>query len=172
MATAHLDKPIKARRSIAGSGGAAPSWPSFEAEIERSLRLLRPIRLPVTLFALKFPADAAADRAAVDALSGLGAVGRLPDGRLGLFYLGPRTAGESGEAALVKLVYERAARAFAAQGCGAEALQVAAAHAWTDALTSAAFFAALLTVSPQARKQGRELALASLLSADYLPHPA
>lgn len=139
-------------------GGARPAtivpgmmspW-GFAAALDRSLGLLGGAKVGITLFAVSHRgagaggegegADIAIDTFVVAALSPLGVVGRLPDGRIGLGYLGP--GGEGGEAAerLIASVHGRVASRLIEEGRSAEAerLEIAAVHARTDRIRSAA----------------------------------
>ncbi|HLI14103.1 MAG TPA: hypothetical protein VKY65_21120 [Alphaproteobacteria bacterium] len=132
------------------------SWPAFENEIERSLRLLQRMRLQVSLFAVRFPAtaDATTVDAASAALARLGPVGQLADGRIGLLYLGPRAPGPGGDVALMRHVRRLMEQALSERGAGwlGERLEVSASHAWTDEVSSAQEFARELFVEQPVRR--------------------
>ncbi len=160
MPIADTETSVTRRAPTSRARSAVPTWPSFETEIERSLRLLRQLRLPVSLFALPLHDRPGAEAAAAHALAGLGTVGRLPDGRLGLLYLGPRARGAEGEAQLVKLLYERITRALEEAGRPEAAPAIAAIHGWTDELWSAGLLlAALAAPAGAARPAGGESAI-------------
>lgn len=127
-----------------------PRWPAFASSIERSLRLLHEVHVPVSLFALRLDGGDKAVDAAAGALVRFGAVGRLPDGSLGLLYLGPRPAGRRGEAALENQIFMTAAHGLGEQGWAAvgETPVLTAVHSWTDQVRDVA---ALVAASSAAR---------------------
>lgn len=115
----------------------------FETALSRCLRTLEGVHAGVTLFAVGWrgsaPPPPDAENAAVAALGPLGSVGRLPDGRIGLVYLGPG-GGESRQSEALKgYMLDRLAARLSEQGRAesAAALRLAAAHGWTDQGTTA-----------------------------------
>ena len=111
---------------------------AFAASIAHTLRLLRSIHVPVTLFAVYLPAPGlgAADESVSAALLPFGVVGRLPDGRIGLLYLGPHTLGEAGDRALSTHLLDKIERRLRDNGWGSlcPGVKLTAVHAWTDAI--------------------------------------
>jgi hypothetical protein len=111
---------------------------AFAAALARSLRLLRSIHVPITLFAVALPARGAveADACVTAALLPFGVVGRLPDGRIGLLYLGPHSPGEAGAEALAAQLLAKVVRHLRERGWEALSggVRLAAARAWTDAI--------------------------------------
>mgnify|MGYP001552551537 FL=1 len=114
--------------------GAVAGWAELQAEVECSLLALRCTHLRVSLFAVGLGTQSRAGGAVARALAALGPVGRLPDGSLGLLYLGPRPCGISSEAPLVETVRRRVQAALGgAERHGVQPL-IAAVHAWSDEL--------------------------------------
>jgi len=111
---------------------------AFADTAARSLRLLRGLHVPVTLFAVRLPPGVIAEaEACVSAiLQPFGAVGRLPDGRIGLLYLGPHSPGRAGERTLATHLLARIARRLGERGWEAmsRGVELSAAHAWADAI--------------------------------------
>lgn len=134
-------------RATTERGSAVPGvlgpW-GFAASLDRTLGLLGGVHAGITLFAVSLrAAEPAAEAVMAAALSPLGAVGRLPDGRIGLGYLGPGGgAGGDGPATerLIASVRARVATRLIEEGRhgDAERLEVSATHAWTDRVKSAA----------------------------------
>ena len=91
---------------------------AFAAALAHSLRLLRSIHVPITLFAVQLPVPGPieADECVSAALLPFGVVGRLPDGRIGLLYLGPHSPGEAGEQALAAHLLAKVVGHLRAQG--------------------------------------------------------
>ncbi|MFI4989024.1 MAG: hypothetical protein ACHQF3_16480 [Alphaproteobacteria bacterium] len=104
--------------------------------------MLRHIHVPVTLFAVHLPARGVveADDTIGEALSPLGIVGRLPDGRIGLLYLGPHTLGADGDRALCGHILGKIERRLRDQGWGplCRGLSLTAVHSWGDAIAQPA----------------------------------
>ncbi|HYB08970.1 MAG TPA: hypothetical protein VEJ16_04815 [Alphaproteobacteria bacterium] len=111
-------------------------WHAFDADIERSLRMLRGVHIPVSMFAVGLGevSRGSAAEAVGDALSRYGSVGRLADGRIGLLYLGPRSLEQNGNAVLANQVHKSIERRLHERGWSGliESLDLAAAHGWTD----------------------------------------
>ncbi len=138
----------KARAVAAGSSApeekARRLWPrhAFEASMAYSLRLLRQSHVPLTLFAVELPARGLveANDAVGEALSPLGVVGRLPDGRIGLLYLGPHSLGADAEQVLARHILDKIEGRLRDQGWGplCRGLKLTAAHAWSDAIAGPA----------------------------------
>lgn len=109
-------------------------------QIERSIGLLAGQHsLRISLFRLEFVGIAARDigQRARQSLAALGLIGALPDGSLGLLYMGARASGQE-DLSVERAVAERvnAALAFAAPS-GARLLSVTAAHRWADEIADA-----------------------------------
>jgi len=72
-------------------GAALLPWYAFEAVIERSLAMLHGVHIELSLFVIR--SDRTIEGGAMAAIAAswcrFGAVGRLPDASIGLFYLGP-----------------------------------------------------------------------------------
>jgi hypothetical protein len=121
---------------------------AFEAALANSLRLLRRIHVPLTLFAVRLPAQGLTEAEAVvgDALSPLGVLGRLPDGRIGLLYLGPRAPDAHGEDALSRHVLAKIEKRLQDRGWGSlcRGVRLYAAHAWADVVSGPAELIAAL----------------------------
>ncbi len=113
----------------------------FETTLGRYLDLLRDSHTRMTLFAIEPPMFVSAEIEAVigAALAPLGNVGRLPDGRIGLVYLGPHGADESGTQALRAYVSERIDRRLLDRGWGHQipSVRIAAVDRWTDGVNGA-----------------------------------
>ena len=111
-------------------------WHAFDADIERSLRMLRGVHIPVSMFAVGLGdvARRSAADAIGDALGRYGPVGRLADGRIGLLYLGPRSREQNGDAILANQVQKSIERRLHERGWSAlvQSLELAAAHGWSD----------------------------------------
>jgi len=131
-------------RAVADEAGQLLPRHAFAASVAHSLRLLRSIHVPVTLFAVHLPARglAAADESVSATLLPFGVVGRLPDGRIGLLYLGPHTLGEAGDRALSTHLLDKIERRLRDHGWGSlcSGLEMTAVHAWTDAIAEPARF--------------------------------
>ena len=122
----------------------------FESALARCLELLDGVHTGLTLFAVGWrgssPPPPPAEQAVVSALSPLGSVGRLSDGRIGMVYLGPGGGDGVGTETLRGYVLNRLAGRLTEQGWGACAalLDLSAAHGWTDqGATAARMIAAL-----------------------------
>ena len=117
------------------------SLPRFEIMLGHCLNLLRGSHTRVTLFAVEPPGTVPAEIEAVigDALAPLGTVGRLPDGRIGLVYLGPHGNGEAGTGALHAYVSERIGRRLMDRVWDRHrpTVKIAAVDRWTDNVRSA-----------------------------------
>jgi hypothetical protein len=111
---------------------------AFAASLAHSLRLLRSIHVPLTLFAVQLPAQGivAADETVSATLLPFGVVGRLPDGRIGLLYLGPHTLGEAGGRALSTHLLDKIERRLRDHGWGAlcPGVRLTAVQVWSDAI--------------------------------------
>ncbi len=111
---------------------------AFATAVAHSLRLLRSIHVPVTLFAVRLPAPGlgVADESVSAALLPFGVVGRLPDGRIGLLYLGPHTLGEAGDRALSRHLLDKIERRLRDHSWDAlcPGVKLTAVHTWTDAI--------------------------------------
>ncbi|MBI1207706.1 MAG: hypothetical protein GC191_10515 [Azospirillum sp.] len=123
----------------------------FEAMLEHILDLLSGIHTPVSLFAVTPPprAPASLEATIADALAPLGCIGRLPDRRIGLVYLGPRGAEDSNGEALHNLIRARIERRLSDRGwCRqADGVGLAATHGWTDGKAKAGELIAALPVN-------------------------
>lgn len=141
MSEMGLDPALGMRSMALGTAEPVAGWPAFQAEIERSLVRLRGTHLRLSLFQVRLGTRAHAGMA-MAALSDLGATGRLPDGSLGLLYLGPRPEGIGGEVALGQRIERRLLDALGPVAPRAASIrsqmarpQVAVVHAWSDELT-------------------------------------
>lgn len=111
----------------------------FAAEIARLLRPLRATHLRVSLFSLRF--RGAADRLACNwaggALRRYGPVGSLPDGRIGMLYVGPRFPGDDSGDVLSDLLSTRVRDVLMARGIRlpSGAVQLTVTHRWSDEIT-------------------------------------
>jgi hypothetical protein len=119
--------------------------PRFETAIDRCLELLRGSHTRVTLFAVAPPVTVSSELEAIicAALAPLGSVGRLPDGRIGLLYLGPHGPDEAGSPRLRSCVSERIERRLLDRGWGDHRwgrplppVRIAAVDGWTDGIGS------------------------------------
>ncbi len=128
-------------RMIGQTAVPVPDWFTLRAEIGRSLGLLRGTHLRVWLLAL--PIEPTAIAAAATRLATLGPVGRLPDGRLGLFYFGPLPQDGAGKISVVALVCQRL-RPVVAELVHAPA-HAAAVTAWADELSDPGALLQMLT---------------------------
>ncbi|HLI12291.1 MAG TPA: hypothetical protein VKY65_11890 [Alphaproteobacteria bacterium] len=132
-------------------------WYAFDAAIERSLRMLRGVHVPVSLFAIHLggPSRHEATEAIGEALNRFGPVGRLADGGIGLLYLGPRATDESGDEALTNHLHSRVVRRLRESGWTAltRHMEFTAVHGWTDEMASSADLVAEL-----ARRRGKPAA--------------
>lgn len=117
-------------------------WHAFNAAIDHSLRMLRGLHIPVSLFAVRTAGRPTAEAADVigEALSQFGSVGRLADSSIGLLYLGPRSPETGGDDALANHIFRRVERRLHERGwsgvCGG--LELSAVHRWTDHVSGAA----------------------------------
>lgn len=128
--------------------GGILSVRGFELALGYSLDLLSGVHTGVTLMAISWPEQAPLDveAAAAAALLPLGNVGRLPDGRIGVAYLGPRGHDDAGATALSAYVRRRLQMRLSEVGFrrDAERVRVVAVHEWTDRVAGArALIAAL-----------------------------
>lgn len=130
-----------ARPGIPGDGFPGDSasllpWHAFEAAIERSLRMLRGVHIPVSFLAVHLGAGGRGDaaEAVAEALSQFGPVGWLADGSVGLLYLGPRPPEKDGDRVLTGRVFSRVERRLHERGWAAlcRDIELAAVHGWTD----------------------------------------
>lgn len=149
-------------------GRPAPAPPGmlsqhgFQLALAHNLDLLDGVHAGVTLFAIGWrpptPRDAGAEAAAVRALTPLGCVGLLPDGRIGLIYLGPRGASGVGVATLTDWVRNRLIDRLSNEGWPRHAatLELSAAHGWTDSVATPR---ALIAALPPARRPGAWITL-------------
>lgn len=120
---------------VPGDSANLLPWHAFDTAIERSLRMLRGVHIPVSFFAVQLGTGGAAAAEVVgEALSQFGPVGWLADGTVGLLYLGPRPPEKDGDTVLTSRVFSRVERRL--QECGWAALcrglELAAVHGWTD----------------------------------------
>jgi hypothetical protein len=129
---------------------------AFDAALAHTLRLLRCIHVPITLFAVQLPARGPmeADECVCTALLPFGVVGRLPDGRIGLLYLGPHSRGEAGECALAERLLAKVVQHLRDQGWEAlsREARLMTAHTWTDAIAGPAELLEALDDRHPARK--------------------
>jgi len=113
---------------------------AFLRQIERSIALLGGQHfLRVSLFRLEFVGAAATGvgARARQALGPLGMVGDLPDGSLGLLFVGPRPAGQD-DLAVERMVADKLNQALTlAPPSAARLLSVTAAHRWADEIDGA-----------------------------------
>lgn len=113
-------------------------WHAFDAAIERSLKMLHGVHIPVSLFTVRFGELLRGDPAEAigDALCQFGSAGRLADGRIALLYLGPRSRAGDGDVTLVRHLHSRIEQRLKERGWAAlcRNLELAAAHGWTDEL--------------------------------------
>lgn len=116
-------------------------WHAFDAAIERSLRMLRGVHIPISFFAVRLGQATYGDVAGLiaDALSQFGPVGRLVDGSIGVLYLGPRKPQPDGNAALAQHVRSRVESQLREHGWPmlAKQIEFAATHGWTDEVNGA-----------------------------------
>lgn len=114
---------------------AAAEADAFLRQIERSIALLSGQHfLRVSLFRLAFVGGGAAmiGARAQQALGALGLVGQLPDGALGLLFVGPRPAGRD-DLAVERMVADRLNQVQTlATPSAARLLSITAAHRWAD----------------------------------------
>lgn len=149
------------RKDLPESAGTtlAP-WHAFDAAIERSLRMLRGVHVPVSLFAIRITGMQRDEAATVigEALSQFGPVGRLGDGSIGLLYLGPRSPNPDGDAALANHVFSRVDGRLQERGYGAlcRSLELAAVHGWTDQIQGSADLIRALARNRAASRPPRE----------------
>lgn len=115
-------------------------WHAFDATIERSLRMLRGVHIPISFFAVRLSQASFAEAVGLigDALSQFGPVGRLADGSVGLLYLGPRKPGPEGDSALAQHVRGRIESRLREHGWPmlVNQIEFAVAHGWTDEVDS------------------------------------
>jgi hypothetical protein len=87
-------RPVDAR-TVPDDGEGLLPWYAFESVIDRSLAMLHGVHIPLSLFAVR--SDRIVERQARAAIAAawcrFGTVGRLPDARIGLLYLGPDERG-------------------------------------------------------------------------------
>lgn len=136
----------------------------FELAVEHCLELLEGAHVAVTLFAVGWrsssPPPPLVERVVADALTPLGSVGRLPDGRIALLYLGPRGDGgrtAAGTDALRSYVLNRILHRLTEKGwsVSAAALELTATHVWTDqGVSAAALLRRLTSLSPSPAADG------------------
>jgi len=143
---------------------------AFVAALAHSLRLLRSIHVPITLFAVQLPVPGAieADECVSAALLPFGVVGRLPDGRIGLLYLGPHSPGEAGKQALAEHLRAKILRHLRDRGWEAlsRGVKLTMAHAFTDAIAQPAeLLQALAERCPAHGRAGAQAAEAAPPSA-------
>ena len=131
-----LEQSTKSRATSELAGDNLATWATFRNEVDRSVVLLRQVRLQMTLFAIR-PAgspDTATINAIASALARLGSVGWLADGRIGFLYMGPRALGHGGDSALMRHI--RTAIEDGLNECEItfprEWIEIAASHGWTD----------------------------------------
>ena len=112
----------------------------FQTLLNHCLGLLSGCHTRVTLFAVEVPGGSPTEVEAtiVEALAPLGGVGRLPDSRIGLVYLGPR-GNEDGANALDAYVSERISRRLLDRGWGRyiPLVRIANVDRWTDTIREA-----------------------------------
>lgn len=134
------------------------SWPSFEAAVARNLHMLHGIHVPVSLFAIGPRGLTQGSPALVigDALYGLGTSGRLPDGRVGFFYLGPHGSQVDGgdEGGLTAFLRRRIGTRLENRGWSAVArdLKLSVGQGWTDETKRASELVAQLNGASVSRK--------------------
>jgi len=113
--------------------------PRFQAMLDHCLTLLCGSHARITLFAVELPVSVVDEVEATigEALAPLGSVGRLPDGRIGLVYLGP--SGSDGGAELQAYVSERISRRLLDRGWGrhVSSVRMAVVGRWTDRIRDA-----------------------------------
>jgi len=111
----------------------------FAAEIARMLRPLRAMHLRVSLYSLRFrgqPGRLACNWAG-GALRRYGPVGALPDGRIGMLYVGPKVPGDDSGDELSDLLSTRVRDVLLARGIRLRsgAVQLMVTHRWSDEIT-------------------------------------
>ncbi|MFN4283877.1 MAG: hypothetical protein ACK4NA_14665 [Alphaproteobacteria bacterium] len=106
---------------------------AFLRQIERSIALLGGQHfLRISLFRLQFVGAADIGARARQALATLGMIGELPDGSLGLLFVGPRAAGQD-DLAVERMVADKLNQALAqAAPSAARLLSLTAAHRFAD----------------------------------------
>lgn len=113
---------------------------AFLRQVERSIALLGGQHfLRVSLFRLAFVGVGAAEIGprARQALAALGMIGDLPDGSLGLLFVGPRAAGQD-DLAVERMVADKLNRALASSApSAARLLSLTAAHRFADEIGGA-----------------------------------
>lgn len=109
-------------------------------QIERSIALLAGQHsLRISLFRLEFVGIAAHELGARarQSLAGLGLIGALPDGSLGLLYMGARPSGQE-DLSVERVIAEKVNLTLAqAAPSSARLLSVTAAHRWADEIADA-----------------------------------
>lgn len=114
------------------------SAPGFDMALGCTLDLLSGVHSGITLFAVSWllPPPSEVEMATAATLSPLGSVGRLPDGRIGLGYVEPRSPGgdEVHPDTLLALVRDRVERRLTDAGWSryAWATRLTTARGWTD----------------------------------------
>lgn len=122
-------RPAPARAALE-DGEALLPWYAFEAVIERSLAMLRGVHIPLSLFVIRSQRIIEGETTAAIAASWcrFGTVGRLPDARIGLLYLGPHE--RPGDAVLAEYLRRRIERYL-------PAFDLAVAQGWSDEIEGA-----------------------------------
>lgn len=121
-------------------------WYAFAAAIERSLRMLHGVHIPVSLCAIRADRGVPAEALAVvgEALCQFGAAGRLADGSIGLLYLGPHEHDSGG--ALANFLRKRIESRLHEGGLNAlgRRIDIKVARRWTDEIDDSSELVSLL----------------------------
>lgn len=149
-----------------------PPWPSqgtsarvavestFAREIDRLLRALglSNIRLTLLAIAAREPSRDFLEDAACLALGSSALVGILPEGSVGVLYVGPRRDGEGADRDVVNDIARQIRTALSTQfpAGGEPPLYLRAVHRWTDEVESAHDLIRMLPQIPARRTSARE----------------